>query len=115
MNATILTIEQLVKFCQENKLLSFSSSESGYKLAVKVPAVFDIAESDDTHRGMMRLKFKLFHTLLNRNGSFVSEESATEAMKTIPDRPILAAIHQLDDGTWDFEGHEMEEVENEEG
>ncbi len=115
MNATILTIEQLVKFCQENKLLSFSSSESGYKLAVKVPAVFDIEESDDTHRGMMRLKFKLFHTLLNRNGSFVSEESATEAMKTIPDRPILAAIHQLDDGTWDFEGHEMEEVENEEG
>lgn len=115
MTKTILTLENLIQFCQENKLQSFSSSESGYKLAVKVPATFDVEESDDTHRGMMRLKFKLFHTLLNRNGSFVSEEAADEAMKTIPDRPILAAIHQLDDGTWDFEGHEMEEVENENG
>ena len=29
-------------------------------------------------------------------------------MNTIADRPVLAAIHQLDDGSWDFEGHEME-------
>ena len=35
-------------------------------------------------------------------------------MKTIPDRPVLAAIHQLDDGSWDFEGHEMKTVRNEE-
>lgn len=115
MTKTILTLENLIQFCQENKLQSFSSSESGYKLAVKVPATFEIEDSNDNHRGMMRLKFKLFHTLLNRNGSFVSEESADKAMLTIPDRPILAAIHQLDDGTWDFEGHEMEEVENENG
>lgn len=115
MTKTILTLEDLVKFCQENKLQSFSSSTTGYKLAVKVPATFEAEDSDDTHRGLMRLKFKLFHTLLNRNGSFVSEEAADEAMKTIPERPILAAIHQLDDGTWDFEGHEMEYVENEDG
>ena len=115
MTKTILTLEDLVKFCQENKLQSFSSSTTGYKLAVKVPATFEAEDTDDTHRGLMRLKFKLFHTLLNRNGSFVSEEAADEAMKTIPERPILAAIHQLDDGTWDFEGHEMEEVENENG
>ena len=115
MKKTILTLENLVQFCQENKLQSFSSSDSGYKLAVKVPATFDVEESDDTHRGMMKLKFKLFHTLLNRNGSFVSDDSADKAMLTIPDRPILAAIHQLDNGEWDFEGHEMEEVENENG
>ena len=115
MTKTILTLENLIQFCQENKLQSFSSSENGYKLAVKVPATFEVEESDDTHRGMMKLKFKLFHTLLNRNGSFVSEESADKAMLTIPDRPILAAIHQLDNGEWDFEGHEMEEVENENG
>lgn len=114
MTKTILTLDELVKFCQENKIKSFSSSKYGKRLAVKVPCVFEI-DNDDAHRGMLGLKFKLFHTLLNRNGSFVSEESADDAMLTIPYRPILAAIHQLDDGTWDFEAHEMEEVENEEG
>ena len=36
-------------------------------------------------------------------------------MNTIADRPVLAAIHQLDDGTWDFKGHEVEIVKNDKG
>ncbi len=115
MNKKILTFDDLLRFCKEQDFKSFDSSESGYKLAVKVPITFEEIKSDDAHRGMMKLKFKLFHTLLNRNGSFVPDESADKAMLTIPDRPILAAIHQLDDGTWDFEAHEIEEIENEKG
>ena len=63
----------------------------------------------------MRLKFRIFHTGLNRNKSYVSKEAAEKAMNTIADRPVLAAIHQLADGTWDFEGHEMEIVKDEKG
>ena len=114
-NKTLLTIDDLVKFCEEQKFAKFSSNETGYKLAVKVPTTFESEDSvDENHRGMKKVKIKIFHTGVNRNKSRVSKESAERAMKTIPDRPVLAAIHQLDDGSWDFEGHEMKTVRNEE-
>ena len=114
-NKTLLTIDDLVKFCEEQKFAKFSSNETGYKLAVKVPTTFESEDSvDENHRGMKKVKIKIFHTGVKRNKSRVSKEAAERAMKTIPDRPVLAAIHQLDDGSWDFEGHEMKTVRNEE-
>lgn len=112
----ILTIDELVQFCEKQKFSKFSSKKYGYQLAVQVPTTFEEVENiDENHRGMMKLKFRIFHTGLNRNGSFVSKEAAEKAMNTIADRPVLAAIHQLDDGSWDFEGHEIEILENENG
>ena len=112
----LLTLDDLVLFCQQNNFTSFSAKESGYQLAVQVPTTFEIEdESDDNHRGMLRLKFRILHDGLNRNGSFVSHEAAQKAAKTIADRPIMAAIHKLDDGSYDFEAHEMEIIENDEG
>ena len=111
----LMTIDDLVKFCREQNFTRFSSKESGYKLAVQVPTTFEIEENvDEAHRGMLKLKFRIFHTGLNRNGSFVSEDAAKNAMPTIKNRPILAAIHQLDNGEWDFESHNFEVVKNEE-
>lgn len=112
-----LTIDDLIKFCSEHKFYEFSSKKMGYKLSVQVPASFEINEdtNDYSHQGMMKVKIKVFHTGLNRNGSHISEESAKKAMSSIKNRPILAAIHQLDDGTWDFESHNIEIVENENG
>jgi hypothetical protein len=111
----LMTIDDLVKFCREQNFTKFSSKESGYKLAVQVPTTFEIDEDvDDDHRGMLKLKFRIFHTGLNRNGSFVSEDAAKNAMPTIKNRPIMAAIHQLDTGEWDFESHNFEIVKNEE-
>ena len=113
---TILTEDDLIKFCQDKKFARFNSKDIGYQLALKVPTTFEVDDIvDDNHRGMMRLKFRIFHTGLNRNKSYVSKESAEKAMYTIADRPVLAAIHQLDDGTWDFEGHEMEIIKNDKG
>lgn len=111
----LLTVEDLVQFCREQKFHKFSSVESGYKLSVHAPATFEVDEADDDHRGMMKLKIKVFHTGLNRNGSYVSKEAAKNAMPTIKNRPVLAAIHQLDDGEWDFESHNMSIVEDEDG
>lgn len=111
----LMTIDDLVKFCREQNFTKFSSKESGYKLAVQVPTTFEIDDNvDEDHRGMLKLKFRIFHTGLNRNGSFVSEEAAKDAMPTIKNRPIMAAIHQLDNGEWDFEAHNFEVVKNEE-
>ena len=112
----LLSIEDLVRFCEEQKLYNFNSKDTGYRLSVQVPANFEVEESiDDNHRGMMKLKFRIFHTGLNRNGSYVSEDAAKNAMPTIKNRPILAYIHQLDDGSYDFESHNMEYIEHEDG
>lgn len=112
----ILTEDDLLKFCQEQDFARFSSKDTGYQLAVKVPTTFEVDENvDNNHRGMMKLRIRIFHTGLNRNKSYVSREAAEKAMNTIADRPVLAAIHKLDDGTWDFEGHEIEIVKDENG
>lgn len=112
----LLTLDDLVRFCEQHQFTKFSAKDSGYQLAVQVPTTFEIEDnSDDNHRGMMRLKFRILHDGLNRNKSFVSHKAAIKASATIADRPILAAIHQLDDGTWDFKSHEMEIIKNDEG
>ena len=50
---------------------------------------FEIDDTvDENHRGMMRLKFRIFHTGLNRNKSYVSKDAAEKAMNTIADRPV---------------------------
>lgn len=108
----ILTVDDLVKFCQEQKFARFNSQDTGYQLAVKVPTTFEVEGSDDNHRDMTKLKIKILHTGINRNNSKVSKEAAEKAMKTIPDRPVLAAIHQLSNGDYDFAGHEIEIVHN---
>lgn len=112
----LLTEDDLLNFCQEQKFVKFNSKDTGYQLALKVPTTFEVDNAvDENHRGMMKLKFKIFHTGLNRNKSYVSKEAAEKAMGTIADRPVLAAIHQLDDGSWDFEGHEMEIILDSDG
>ena len=59
MSKRILTLEDLVKFCSENNLLQFDAAEKGYALAVKMPALFEEVDTDDDHRGMLKLRFKL--------------------------------------------------------
>lgn len=116
MKRRLLTIEDLLKFCTEHNFYNFSSKETGYKLSVQIPTQFEIVEDiNDPRRGLMKVKVKIFHTGLNRNGSYVSEEAAKNAMPSIKNRPVLGAIHQLDDGSWDFESHNIEIVTNSNG
>lgn len=112
----ILTEDDLLKFCQEQKFAKFSSKDTGYQLALKVPTTFEIDDTvDENHRGMMRLKFRIFHIGLNRNKSYVSKDAAEKAMNTIADRPVLAAIHQLADGTWVLKDMRWKSVKDDKG
>ena len=109
----LLTIDDLIKFCENKQLTSFSSKDSGYQLAVQVPANLTFEENDDLNNsGMLYCKLRVCHTNLNRNGSFISEENMKKALPSLKYRPLLAHIHQLDDGTWDFHSHDMEITEN---
>lgn len=115
MRKKILTIDDLVTFCNQQKLQTFNAKESGYPISVLVPSTFSVEEDDDlSHKGLMKLKVKILHTLKNRNGSYVSKESAEKAMHSIVGRPLLAYIHEVN-GEYDFAAHDVEVTEDEDG
>lgn len=109
----ILTLEQLVDFCKQNKLYSFNSKDTGYELAVSIPG--QLTFDEDLSKGLLYTEVKVCHTLLNRNGSYISEENMKKALPSLVNRPLLAYIHQLDDGSYDFHAHDIEIVEDEDG
>lgn len=114
MTNKILTLDNLYDFfVKQNKSMNFNAKEFGKPIVVSVPGNFD--ESANDMPGMLKLKLKVCHTLLNRNGSFISKENMESAMPTLKYRPILAYIHELPDGTKDFYAHNVEFVEDESG
>ena len=114
MNKRLMTLDDLYKFfVEQNKTFNFNSKESGTPIVVSLPGTF--AETNDEMPGLLKLKLKVCHTQLNRNGSFISKENMEKGMPTLKYRPILAYIHELEDGTKDFYAHNMEIVENEDG
>ena len=114
MAKQILTLDSLYQFfVNKNETVSFSVKESGKPIVVKTNGFF--ATDEDDMPGMLKLKLKVCHTEVNRNGSNISKENMEKAMPTLKYRPILAYIHELPDGTKDFYAHNMEIVENEDG
>lgn len=103
----ILSLEDLENFYLDHKRSAhFSSKESGYQLAVHVPAQFEIAEEmgDDT---VLFAKARVFHLGVNRNKSSVTKEAAEKAMKTMAYKPVLAGFTDVN-GELDFTSHDME-------
>lgn len=111
----ILTIEDLIKFCRTNKMYSFSYKESGMPIVVQSIQDFSSADIEESDDGKLYCKVRVCHTLLNRNKSFISEDSMRQAMPTLKYSPLLAKIHQLDDGTWDFHAHDCHMETDEDG
>lgn len=109
----LLTYEQLIKFCHENKFYSFNSDDSGYTLSVQVPG--ELHFNSVSSKGKLYTQVKVCHTELNRNNSFISKENMEKAMPSLVDSPLLGYIHQLDDGTYDFHTHDIEIVTDENG
>lgn len=110
----ILTLDNLYQFfVEQNKSVNFSYKEKGQPIVVSTPANFEVSDNDMP--GMLKLKFKVCHTETNRNGSHISKENMETAMPTLRYRPVLAYIHQLDDGTYDFYAHNITIEEDENG
>ena len=114
MAKQILTLDSLYQFfVEQNKNVNFSSKETQSPIVVTTNGYF---ETDETEMpGMLKLELKVCHTETNRNGSHISTENMEKAMPTLKYRPILAYIHELEDGTKDFYAHNIEVVENEDG
>lgn len=114
MGKQILTLDNLYQFfVEQNKTVNFSSKESGQPIVVTTNGFFEAEETDMP--GMLKLELKVCHTKQNRNGSHISDANMEKAMPTLKYRPILAYIHELEDGVKDFYAHNMEIVEDENG
>lgn len=114
MTKQILTLDSLYQFfVEQNKTISFSSKDAGKPIVVTTNGYFETYETKMP--GMLKLELKVCHTETNRNGSHISTENMEKAMPTLKYRPILAYIHELEDGTKDFYAHNIEVVENEDG
>ena len=110
----ILTLDNLYQFfVGQNKTVNFSSKDSGTPIVVTTNGFFETNETDMPE--MLKLELKVCHTDTNRNGSHISTENMEKAMQTLKYRPILAYIHELEDGTKDFYAHNMEIIEHEDG
>lgn len=99
----ILTIEQLIDFCEQRNFRNFSSKDMGFQLCVQMPATFEKESEDDS--SLLFVKVKVFHTGTNRNKSNVTVEAAKRAMKGMAYKPILANIIEVD-GVKDFSSHD---------
>ena len=109
MHKKILTLEDLVKFCEQQNFAKFSSAESGYQLCVTVPAKFEKDDSDDSQ--MLFADVLLMHTSENRNHSSLTEKAAKRCLSSIAYKPVLANFAEFD-GEWDFTSHDIEIDEN---
>ena len=104
MHRKILTLDDLVKFCETQNFQRFSAAQSGYQLCVSAPAKFEKYEASDT---MMFCDVTLLHTGENRNHSSVTEKAAKNCLNTIAYKPVLANFAEFDDGV-DFTSHDIE-------
>ena len=101
----ILTIEDLVAFCESNNFAHFSSKESGYQICVQMPAMFEKDDSEDD--SMLFANVLAFHTGVNNNRSNLTQKAAKKAIKNLPYKPVLANFCEID-GVRDFTSHDIE-------
>ena len=115
MQRKYFTVEDLIRFCEQKKMYNFSSTESGKPIVIQAIQDFSSADVEETEDNKLYAKVRVCHTLLNRNGSYISEDSMKAAMPSLKYSPLLANIHQLDDGTWDFHSHDYHIEKDEDG
>ena len=115
MKKKYFTVEDLIRFCEQKKMYNFSSKESGKPIVIQAIQDISSADVEETADNKLYAKVRVCHTLLNRNGSYISEDSMKAAMPSLKYSPLLANIHQLDDGTWDFHSHDYHIEKDEDG
>ena len=101
----LLTVEDLIMFCENQNFAHFSSEESGYQICIQVPSVFSKDKEEDPY--MLYAHVLAYHTGRNRNQSNLTVSAAKKAMKTMAYKPVLANFCEID-GVRDFTSHDIE-------
>lgn len=109
----ILTLDDLVQFCESNHLIHFSSEETGKSIHVSVPVEFEELETSDPYT--LYGTAKIFHTGINVNGSNVTDDAALKILPTIKYKPLLANFTTDKEGNPDFTSHDKKTVVGKDG
>lgn len=113
----IITLEHLKHYCEHYGLSHYSSKENNNgMLMVHVPGEFKEENSmnfssEDTE-GLLPVTLQSCHIYENRNGSYISKSTMQNALSSFSNKPILGHIIQKDDGSYDFDSHNMEMVDD---
>ena len=105
----LLTLDDLVKFCEQNNFAKFNAKDSGYQICVQIPATFDENGMEDD--GLFFGNVLVMHTGVNRNKSSLTEDAAKKAIKNLAYKPVLANFCEID-GVKDFTSHDFDVDEN---
>lgn len=114
---TIITLELLKQYCERNGLSHYSSKDNNNAMVmVHVPGEFkeetSMNFSDNDAEGLLPVTLQSCHIYENRNGSYISKTTMQNALSTFSNKPILGHIIQKDDGSYDFDSHNMEMVDD---
>ena len=115
MPKRILTLEDLVAFCKNEKIHRFDAQENGQQICVRVDNIATFEEvSEQNSDGFMHLLFKVCHAGENRNMSNISKNNLEKYKNTINYRPVLASIITSPDdaSVLDFNSHDIEIDDN---
>ena len=115
MPKRILTLEDLVAFCKNEKIHRFDAQENGQRICVRVDNIATFEEvSEQNSDGFMHLLFKVCHAGENRNMSNISKNNLEKYKNTINYRPVLASIVTSPDdaSVLDFNSHDIEIDDN---
>lgn len=113
----IIFLEHLKEYCERYNLSHYSSKDNNNEMImVSVPGDFKTDtsmkfSSVDTE-GLLPVTLQSCHIYENRNGSYISKSTMNKALPTFSNKPILGHIIQKDDGTYDFDSHNMEMVDD---
>nr|DAY89449.1 MAG TPA: hypothetical protein [Caudoviricetes sp.] len=111
-NQKLLTLNDLYQFFLENNITIFSASNDNAEIIVSIPATYEIKQMSQDDDRALYFHLKACHTQDNLNKSFISDESMESALPSLYNRPILAAFTQDKNGNWDFDGHNMEIIDD---
>lgn len=107
MREKIMTLAELYNFySSQGKNIKFSSKESGKQIVVRVDEQLYFSEDYDPNEGKSFVNIKACHLYENENKTYIAKSVMEEAASSFKGRPILGYIHEVEDGEYDFAGHE---------
>lgn len=108
-NNRLLTLSDLCDYYENHKNnVHFNAEKCGASVTVQLPASITFSEDDyDPETGLLRVHLKSCHIGDNRNRSNIERDVMELGKSSIYNRPILGYIFKLEDGSYDFAGHEM--------
>lgn len=104
-----LSLEDFQEFFSDRrKSFHYFAENDDDSIAIQLPGTMIFSEEDyDPTLGLLPVHLKSCHLYRNRNQSNIDDDPMNQAILSIYNRPILGYIHQLNNGDYDFAGHEM--------